>query len=76
MYKLHRPSPESPARMKRSDHLKLWSIVEGAVTDTFKTHPEYLTDRGQRSAVESVTKRVVGQLVGLAPETREGGRAG
>lgn len=64
----------SRAAMKQEAHRRLWRLVEGAVTDAFLSHPNYLTDAGAVSAVESVTKRVVGQLVGLANQTREGGR--
>lgn len=62
--------------MKHADHQRLWRLVEGAVTDAFRSHPDYLTDRGTRLAVESVTKHVVGNLVGHAMQTREGGRSG
>lgn len=71
-----RASDRSPAKVKHADHLRLWAIVEGAVVDAFNCHPEYLTERGHRSAVESVTKRVVGQLVGVASVVREDGRLG
>ena len=64
------------AAMKHEDHARLWRMVEGAVRDAFNSHPSYLTDHGAQSAVESVTKRVVGTLVGHAKETRKGGRLG
>ena len=32
--------------------------------DAFCSHPDYLTDRGAQLAAGSITKRVVGQLVG------------
>lgn len=72
----HRRPRPSRAAMKHEDHRRLWRMVEGAVTDAFRSHPDYLTDRGARSAVESVTKRVVGTLVGHTQETRKGGRLG
>lgn len=71
-----RPAANSPAKMKRPDHHQLWRLVEGAVLDAFANHPEYLTDAGKKSAVQSVTKRVVGQIVGLAAEARERGPLG
>ena len=71
---VRRPSKRSPAVMKHADHLRLWRLVEGAVVDAFLSHPSYLTDHGAQSAVASVTKRVVGQLVGNAKGTRKGGR--
>lgn len=70
----HRNGLRSRAAMKSEDHRRLWMMVEGAVTDAFNCHPDYLTDRGRRSAVESVTKRVVGTLVARANQTLKGGR--
>lgn len=51
---------------------QLWRIVEGAVADAFKSHPEYLTPAGRRWAQQSVTKRVVGSVQGFAAQTAEG----
>lgn len=62
--------PNSSAFMKHSDHKKLWRLVEGAVVDAFTNHPDYLTPRGETHAVESVTKRVVGQIVGRAKQAQ------
>lgn len=69
--RLHR---KSPAAMKHADHVRLVRMVEGAVVDAFRQHPDYLTDKGRRCACGSVVKRVVGTLVGHAMQTREGGR--
>lgn len=68
-----RSSLKSPARMKRQDHQRLWRMVEGAVIDALQSHPDYLTPKGEQSAVESITKRVVGQLVGHATEAQKRG---
>ncbi|HMT45492.1 MAG TPA: hypothetical protein PKE59_00090 [Novosphingobium sp.] len=62
--------------MKAEDHQLLWRLVEGAVVDAFRSHPDYLTPRGDDRAVESITKRVVGQLVGHANEARKRGPLG
>jgi len=51
-------------------------MVEGAVVDAFTCHPEYLTGAGRHAAVGSITKRVVGTLVGHADELRKEGRLG
>lgn len=72
---LRRKRPSSAA-MKHEDHFRLWRMVEGAVTDALRSHPDYLTERGAKHAVESITKRVVGTLVGHAKETQKGGRLG
>jgi hypothetical protein len=72
--KPRRPSANSPARMKRADHARLWRAIEGAVVDAVKSHPEYYTDAARKNMVGSITKRAVGAVLSLASETREGGR--
>lgn len=67
---LRRPSARHPAVCKHRDHARLWRLVEGAVVDAFRSHPDFLTVSGHRSAVQSVTKRVVGQLVGHAKQAQ------
>ena len=70
------PAPRRSRRLvarKHAAHAWLWRMVEGAVVDAFRSHPDYLTERGTASAVESITKRVVGTLAG-AKEVREDGR--
>lgn len=69
-------SPRHPAFLKHRDHQRLWRMVEGAVVDTFKSHPDYLTAKGAHSVVPSVTKRVVGTLVGHAKEAQKRGPLG
>ena len=62
--------------VKAKEHRLLWRIVEGAVTDALLSHPEYLTGKGSQCAVQSITKLVVGQLVGHATEARKRGPSG
>lgn len=59
-----RPHANEPSRLKRRDHARLWALVEGAVTDACLAHEDYLTERGRENIVRSITKRVVGQIVG------------
>jgi hypothetical protein len=75
---IRRASPRSPARLKaqREQHRALWGVVEGAVVDAFQCHPDYLTEKGSRHAVESITKRVAGQLAGLITEAQQRGSLG
>mgnify|MGYP000070676106 CR=1 FL=1 len=73
---VHRRPKPSHAAMKHADHCRLWRMVEGAVVDAFRSHPDYLTDRGNAHAVESITKRVVGTLAGHAQQVRKDGRLG
>lgn len=57
-----RPHRRWPSRIKHEVHDWLWRVVEGAVVDACKAHPEYLTDAGKDRIVGSVTKRVVGSI--------------
>lgn len=76
MKPIRRPSRKDAAFLKNADHAALWNLVEGAVVDAFTSHPNFLTDRGRQTVVRSVTKRVVGQIVGYAKQTLRGGRLG
>lgn len=71
---LRRPTRKDIVFLNHADHVRLWKLVEGAVVDAFTSHPDYLTDKGRSTVVRSVTKRVVGQLVGHAKRTLRGGR--
>lgn len=51
---------------------QLWRVVEGAVADALEHHPDYLTARGARHARRSVTKRVVGAVMGYAEQSAQG----
>lgn len=51
---------------------QLWSVVDGAVVDAFKNHPDYLTPKGRKSARTSVVKRVTGTVLGFAVNAAKG----
>jgi hypothetical protein len=53
---------------------RLWRVVDGAVADAFKMHPDYLTEKGRRgrAARLSVVKRVIGAVVGFAGQSAKG----
>lgn len=76
MDKISRTSDKDAAFLKYSEYQKLWRIVEGAVVDAIKMHPDYVTDQGRHSMVKSITKRVVGSVIHNAKRTRKGGRLG
>lgn len=62
-----------PKHDPHSDYHRIWRIVDGAVRDAFKHHPDYLTTAGHRSAQLSIIKRVAGALAGhVFREDREG----
>lgn len=73
---IRRPSRKDSAFLKNADHALLWNLVEGAVADAFRAHPDFLTNKGRSTVVRSVTKRVVGQLVGYAKQTLRRSRFG
>lgn len=71
------PAPKSWYKRNRSQkmpggtkgtYFMLWRIVDGAVRHTLAVHPEYLTQKGRESAVNSIDKRVVGALMGYAAQ--------
>lgn len=51
---------------------QLWRVVDGAVTDCFKNHPDYLTGKGRRSAQGSLVKRVTGTVLSFAVQAARG----
>lgn len=65
-----------PAHKKATAYRQLWRVVDAAVAEAFKVHPDYLTERGQKLARMSVNKRVVGAVIGYAAEAakRRSGR--
>lgn len=56
----------------REPYSRLWRVVDGAVRDAFRMHPDYLTRKGNRNARNSVTKRVTGTVLGFALEEARG----
>lgn len=71
-----KPPPEKTHPLYR----EVWRVVDGAVADAFKMHPDYLSKKGRtgRAARRSIVKRVVGAVLGFAEQakTRQKGRVG
>lgn len=63
-----KPAKSGPA------YRQLWRLVDGAVLDCFTNHPDYLTERGKNydTARRSLTKRVVGAVLGYASQKAQG----
>jgi hypothetical protein len=63
-------TPPKGSRLYR----RLWRIVDGAVMDAFKMHPDYLSDKGRRgrAARLSVVKRVTGAVTSFAEQSVKG----
>lgn len=53
-------------RKAATPYQQLWHVVSGAVSDAFNRHPDYLTRKGQSSALVSITKRVTGTVLSFA----------
>lgn len=59
-----------PTRRNSAVYRALWNIVDGAVRDALKNHPEYLSGTvKERTVRESIDKRVVGALEGFIHES-------
>lgn len=58
--------------MRSTAYQELWGVVDGAVVDAFKNHPDYLTPKGQVSARTSVVKRVCGTVLSFAAQAAQG----
>ena len=57
-----------------ADYQRIWSIVDGAIRDTMRMHPEYMRIRDRTTARISINKRVTGALVGELRQRRGDGR--
>lgn len=53
-------------------YAKMWGIVDGGVADALKSHPDYLTPKGRRSAQTSIVKRVTGTIISFAEQSAKG----
>lgn len=62
--RLHPEKPGSPT------YRQIWRIVDGAVNEALKAHPEYLASKAKaRTVRNSITKRVVGAITGYAEQS-------
>ncbi len=61
-----------PQKMPSKEYRAFWRVVDGAVANAFKAHPEYFTETGSRqnTARMSIVKRVVGAVTGYSAEKR------
>jgi hypothetical protein len=58
--------------MRSTAYQELWGVVDGAVVDAFNNHPDYLTQKGHKSARTSVVKRVTGTVLSFAAQAARG----
>lgn len=65
--------PMEPLRDEAA-YQQLWRIVDGAVRDALKMHPDYLTRKGWSgsAARRSIVKRVTGSVMGFVEQSTEG----
>lgn len=60
-----------PQKRDLRAYRSLWRLVDGAVRDAFEHHPDYLAPGAHEKVVRnSITKRVVGTVLGFAGEAR------
>lgn len=55
-----------------SRYRQIWRVVDGAVADALKMHPDYLTSKGSWAARESIVKRVTGAITGYEAQASRG----
>lgn len=65
---LHRMRPPKDGALYRA----VWRVVDGAVMDALKMHPEYIRGNFGKCARMSINKRVVGSLVGYVEQSTQG----
>lgn len=63
---------EPPKHEQHSEYHKIWRVVDGAVSDAFYNHPDYLTEKGRRAARMSIVKRVTGEVLKSFAERQRG----
>lgn len=66
------PAKTPSTILRSSAYAELWGVVDGAVVDAFKSHPDYLTPKGRKSARTSVVKRVCGTVLSFAEQSARG----
>ena len=76
MSKKHRSKRQRLRAPKNNPiHRELWKIIDGAIDDTFTTHPEYLTAAaGKRGRIArlSLLKRIAGTLTSFIEQSMRG----
>lgn len=60
-----RPNSRPPPHKDTAEYRRIWRVVDGAVADAFKCHPDYLA-RAEPAVRVSINKRVVGALLAAA----------
>lgn len=65
--KKRRTKPQGSSRF----YAQVWRVVDGAVADAFRSHPDYLA-RHEKMVRASINKRVVGALLGFVEQSTQG----
>ena len=61
-----------PTGKECPQYRKVWILVDGAVSEAFKAHPEYLSNEvALRTVRNSIVKRVTGAITGWATEVEQ-----
>lgn len=69
---ISRTHKRNPSYLKHNKNRKLFRIIEGAVIDAMKQHPEYFTDQARYACVTSITKRVMGAVLSNSDKVPRG----
>ena len=72
LMKITRTNKRNPAYLKHNKNRKLFRIIEGAIVDAMKQHPNYYTDNAMESCVASITKRVMGAVLSNSDKVPRG----
>ena len=54
------------------DYTQIWRVIDGAVLDAFKHHPEYISQGRMKAARESIVKRATGAMTAYLVRTKQG----
>jgi len=46
-----------------AEYRQLWRVIDGAIRDCFKMHPDYITPENIRRVRESLAKRITGAVL-------------
>lgn len=67
------PKRARPPKRPSKEWIQTWRIVDGAIRDTFRHHPEYLAKGIREADVRiSIAKRTVGLLTSFAEQSARG----
>jgi hypothetical protein len=64
----------TPRNKPGAEYKAIWRLIDGAILDALKHHPEYIAPERQQAARNSIIKRATGNVVGYLAQAKRGGR--